>query len=207
MPNTPRIPIPYPDHNSNPWDDQFKAMVLAIDATAYCPREDRNIIIFGGGTMSFSAGTGVLSWTGEIDLFASVTGHLWGIAPGSVTLQDGQIFYITISRAPQNNAIYAPIVGFTTPNEPDGDDQLLIGLRKGSVVHFRNGMVILSGQSQNIFDSNGFSGGSHPRRVLDSFILQEAFKMRLREPSTLPPAMSPEFYPGPTEAVFRALPM
>jgi hypothetical protein len=162
MPNTPRIPIPYPAPDSNPWDTLFTQMVLAIDATTYCPREDRNIIIFGGGTMSWDAGTGVLSWTGEIDLFASVTGHLWGIAPGSVNLLDGQIFYITIARAPQNNAIYTPIVGYTTPNEPDGDDQLLIGLRKGSVVHFRNGMVILSGQSQNIFDSNGFNGSYVP---------------------------------------------
>lgn len=159
MPNSPRISIPYPSANSNPWDALFSQMVLAIDTSLYTPREDRNIVMMGGGTMTFTASTGVLSWTSEIDLLASVSGLLWAIPAGSVTLADGQLFYIAVARAPQSATSYTPVVASFTPNS---DNALLIGVRKGGVVHFRNGSVIVTGQSQNIFDTNGFAGGYVP---------------------------------------------
>lgn len=153
MPTTPRLLLPYPDQNSNPFFAVFQAMVLAIDASLYTPREDRNILIFGGGTMSFSASSGVLTWSAPVNLFASVTGHNWIIPTGNVVLQDGELFYITVARAPQSNTTYTPKVGAFTPNQPNGDNQILIGLRVGSVVHFRDGFTIASGQSLVVFDS------------------------------------------------------
>jgi Concanavalin A-like lectin/glucanases superfamily len=160
VPTTPRILLPYPSVNQNPWNAAFVAMANAIDTSLYPIREDRNIIMSGGGTLTFSASTGVLTWSAPINLLASVTGYQWslpinGSSPGSVTLQDGQLFYITVTRAPQSNGNYIPIVGSFTPNQPNGDNQILIGIRIGSVVHFRDGFLIGDGQSTVVFDNTG----------------------------------------------------
>jgi hypothetical protein len=42
MPTSPRIHLPYPDEDSSPWNEVFKAMVEAIDLSLYSHREDRN---------------------------------------------------------------------------------------------------------------------------------------------------------------------
>jgi hypothetical protein len=157
---TPRLLIPYPDDNTAPWDSVFEAMVLAIDSSLYVPREDRNIIIFGGGTVAFNATTGLLSWSADIALLSAVTGYKWIVPTGSITLNDGQLFYITVARAPQTNTTNTPTVGSNTPNQPSGDNQVLIGIRVGSNVHFRDGFVIGDGQSQVLFDGTG--GGFTP---------------------------------------------
>lgn len=160
MPTSPRIHFPFPNENSNPWAAVFEAMVDAIDTSLYAAREDRNLIILGGGNMSFTAGSGVLTWAADIDIFSPITGYLIRIqGPGLVTLSDGQICYITLTRNPQTLIIASLQVASVVPNEPRGDDQLLIGLRKGLVVHFRDGFVLGDGENRNVFDSGGGGGG------------------------------------------------
>jgi hypothetical protein len=182
MATSSRLLLPYPDPSQNPWGSTFVSLINAIDASLYTPREDRNIIMSGGGTMTFTASTGVLTWSAPINLFASVTGFNWSIPtndvnPGSVTLQDGQLFYITVARAPQNNTSYAPIVGSYTPNQPNGDNQILIGIRIGSVIHFRDGFLISDGESTFVFDnsSQGLPPGMEQGDVLyfngDSWVI------------------------------------
>jgi hypothetical protein len=159
MATTPKLLLPYPDPNVPQWYAQFQAMVLAIDSSLYTPREDRNIIISGGGTMGFTASTGILTWAAPINLLASVTGFQWTIPIGQVTLQDGQLFYITVARSPQNNTTYTPVVSSITPNQPNGDDQVLIGIRIGTIVHFRDGFRLGDGQSMLVFDNTSSGGG------------------------------------------------
>ena len=160
MPTSPRIHFPFPDENSNPWAAVFEAMVDAIDTSLYAAREDRNLIIMGGGTMSFTAGSGALTWSADIDIFSPITGYLIRIqGPGVATLNDGQICYITLTRNPQTLIIASLQVANVVPHEPRGDDQLLIGLRRGLVVHFRDGFVLGDGENRNVFDSGGGGGG------------------------------------------------
>ncbi len=159
MPTTPRMLLPYPGADSNQWNAAFDAMVLALDASLYTTREDRNIVVFGGGTMTFTASTGVLTWSAGINLLAAVTGFQWQIPAGQVTLLDGQLFYITVTRAPQNNTTCLPTVGSFTPNQPNGDNEILVGIRIGTVVHFRDGFTIGDGQSKTVFDNTSSGGG------------------------------------------------
>lgn len=165
MPTSPRTHFPFPDENSNPWAAVFESMVDAIDTSLYTIREDRNIIIMGGGTMTFTAGTGVLTWAADIDLFAAVTGYLWRIQPGNTTVADGQLIYITVTRAPQSLTTYTMLIGSQTPNEPAGDNHILIGVRRGSKIHFRDGFLISDGDSLNVFDTSG--GGSAGAVIFD----------------------------------------
>lgn len=156
MPTSPRIRLPYPDEDSSPWNEVFKAMVEAIDLSLYSHREDRNTIFSGGGNMSFTASSGVLTWAEDIDLLAAFTGYRWRIqGPGSIALLDSQLAYLTIARAPQSLAVYTLTVGNVTPNEPRGDDQYIICYRKGSKLYFRNGKALGDGQTADIFESSG----------------------------------------------------
>jgi hypothetical protein len=165
MPLSPRIHFPYPDQSSKPWDAVFEAMVDAIDASLYAEREDRNLLITAGGTISFEALTGVLTWGANIEIFAPTTGFFWVIAgPGSITLADGALLFVTVPRAPQNSTTVAMQLGSVTPNEPRGDDQVLIGLRRNTRVYFRDGLSIGDGESFPVFDSSAGGGaiGIHP---------------------------------------------
>jgi len=150
MATTSRLGITYPDEKSRSWFDSFTAMMGQIDEALYAGREDRNIVLSGGGTFTFSASTGVLAWTSAIAVLAPITGYQWQIAAGNVTLADGQLFYITVARGPQSTSSYSTVVGATVPNEPFGDSQLLIGWRSGSRVYFRNGLSIYSGETKSL---------------------------------------------------------
>lgn len=165
MASTPRCKFPYPDETANPWFDIFESFVEAIDLTLYTTREDRNIVVFGGGTMTWNSGTGVLAWASDIFLMSSVTGYRWQLPTGNVTLADGQMAYMTVTRAPQTQQVVSLVVGTSTPNEPNGDSQILFVVRNGTRVHFREGFVMNNGDSRLIFDQStggGTGGGAVP---------------------------------------------
>lgn len=159
MPTTPRLKIPYPSENANPWFDSFEDMTNAFDAALYASREDRNIVYSGGGTVTFNSGSGVLAWSANIDIFSPLTGFIWRVAAGNVTLADGQCCFITLSRAPQTTGVYTLTVGTIVPSDLNGDSQLLVAWRHGTIVHFRGGYSIHNGSSISIFDAEPGGGG------------------------------------------------
>jgi hypothetical protein len=158
---TPRTQIPYPDSNERDWDATFAAMVNTIDYSLFAAREDRNILILGGGTMTFTAATGVLTWGADIQLLSPISGYITTLAAGSATIPDNNYFYVQITRGPTSNITVTSKVGFTVQNNPSGDDQFLIGFRKGSIVHFREGFLIGDGQSKVVFDNTTSAGISN----------------------------------------------
>lgn len=165
MPNTPRVKIPYPEEAADPWFDKFEQTMLALDEALYAAREDRNLVITGGGTISFDSTTGSLAWTDDIDIITPITGFSWRIAgPANITLADGQLAYLTIARGPQNTVAHSLVVGIAVPNEPSGDAQLLFARRKGTKAYFRGGYVLRDGESVELFDADAWGavggGGS-----------------------------------------------
>ena len=149
---SPRLNWPFPNEDQDPWFEKFRAFINAVDASFFTTREDKNFVLFGGGTVSFSATTGLLSWTSPLEAVAATTGFHWNIpAPvtaGSVTLQDGEFFFVELTRAPQSVQSLAPIAGSRINTN---DNSLVIAQRLGSAVIFRNGAVIGDGQSAILF--------------------------------------------------------
>lgn len=143
---------PYPNRDTDPWFDIFESMVSGMDSSAYAAREDRNILISGGGNVSFVAATGVLSWSGTIYIFSPVSGFKFSMAPGSVTLSNGGYFYTSIVRSPQNNS---SVLSYSAAQIPSSDSALALAVRDGNSVYFRNGSRIVSGETRYLFD--GFS--------------------------------------------------
>jgi hypothetical protein len=130
-------------------------MVLAQDASGYAAREDRQIVLASDATFSWNAGTGVLSWNADIELLSTISGFKITIPAGNVTLTDGRLFYVVLTRAPASNITTSFAVASSVPNT---DDAAVIGIRNGAFVYFRTGVRIANGESLNLFNLTG--GGS-----------------------------------------------
>lgn len=142
MPNTPRMSWTYPSENQKPFFDAIADFFGQQDASAYAAREDRHIIFTGGGTVSYSSGT--LSWTDDFRILAAITGFTWRVAANSVSLDDGQLLYVDLVRAPSSNLALTPQVASQVPNT---DSALVLAIRVGSTIFFPNGVSVPDGGS------------------------------------------------------------
>jgi len=156
MPSTPRMGFVFPSENQDPYYDGLVEFYSQIDAAAYAAREDRSIILHGGGTVTFDAGTGTLAWSSDIDLFSPITGFAWRIAAGTLTLEDGQLCYVNITRAPSRVLNVELLRGTQIPSSNQG---LIIGIRRGTAVYFRNGAGVLDGSPLTDLGLGGGGGG------------------------------------------------
>lgn len=138
MPKTPRLEINYPQENQNPWFSVFADFSNAIDSALYASREDRNFIIEGGGTITWNAGTNSLSWTQDIFIGSPYTGYslTLPIAQSPITINLGQFLYVLVTRAPGAIVTLQARVSSVIPST---NDALLLAVRRGDFLYFRNG--------------------------------------------------------------------
>jgi hypothetical protein len=147
----------YPASNQWPFFDLISQFYNAIDRAVFAHREDKNILIMGGGTVDWTASTGVLDWTADIELFSPHTGFKMSIEPpavGTFTLADGWVFYVQLTRQVGSNIVLTPQRATTMPKS---DDVYLVAKRSGTQVFFRNGRAFNDGESGSIYIST--SGG------------------------------------------------
>lgn len=150
---SPRLRWPIPDENTDPFIDAFDALIAAIDATVYGPaREDRNLLIQSTAVVSWNATTGVLSWSKDIELLAAPAGFLWQVPTGNTTLQDGELLYVVLTRAPTSLVTLSVRKGFVIP-VPGADDAVVLAVRRGTRVFFRTGKMLSDGDSFPLFDA------------------------------------------------------
>ena len=155
---SPRLGWPYPDQNQAVWFDAFQAMVNAMDSSGYAAREDRGIIVMGGG--SFLQSGDVLSWNADIELLSATTGFKSIITgPGSISLPVGRLAYVNITRAPVANTIVTLLTGNSVPSS---DSALFFCIRSGNVTYFRNGRGIELGVPEAIWRGNSPAPGPGP---------------------------------------------
>lgn len=153
MAQSKRLKWPVPDEGQDPWYDAFSSMVEAIDKTVFAHREDRNLLLIGGGVISLTVGK--LTWTEAIEIFSPITGFLGVITANptvGVELSEGDILYVDLIRAPTKQFTLVPIVAQRVPTT---DCAFLLGLKKDSRIYFRNGDVLLNGDSFELFKVGG----------------------------------------------------
>lgn len=153
-----RLRWPYPNQYVDPWYDAFESLVDAMDASAYTVREDRSSVLMSTATVSFnvSGADGVLTWNAPIELLAPLSGFLLSVSAGTATLRDGELLYMQVVRAPTANITVSFNVARAVPNT---DDCLLMAIRRGSTVYWRDGKVINHGESVQLFSTSGGGGG------------------------------------------------
>jgi hypothetical protein len=98
-----------------------------------------------------------VTWSAAIVLMSPVSVFRLTLDAGSATLADGSCLYVNVVRAPTGNVSLSPQVASQVPNT---DSAFLLAIRNGSVVYFRNGSAVSSGQSTNLFAAGGLPSGT-----------------------------------------------
>lgn len=144
MSQTPRMNWPYPNENQESWYEAFKNFTSAVDASGFASREDRQLILIGGGTISWAATGSTLTWSAPLQVISPIAGFLLSVVAGSVTIEDGQALYATVVRAPTLNRA----IEVTVENQvPQSDDAYLLAVRVGDDIYWRNGTAMGDGDS------------------------------------------------------------
>jgi hypothetical protein len=158
MPISTRMAWPYPLENSESWYESFRSMVEAQDASGYAAREDRNLILAGGGTVTWDGSTSLLTWTDYIDIISPISGFKVRIAAGSITIAADQLLYLDLVRAPTRNISTELTTGSQIPTT---DTALLLAVRVGADLYWRNGLLLLSGTSVSGLGAGGSKAQAH----------------------------------------------
>ena len=154
MPNTPRMSWPYPSENQDPWWEPFVSMLEQMDASSFAAREDRSVVLMGGGTMTWnvSGDDGTLTWAEPIMFLSPIAGFLLPlpIAQSPKVLTSGQVLYVDLVRKPTDAQNVTVLVANQVPNT---DDALLLAVRYGDALYWRNGLILMDGDSKVLFDA------------------------------------------------------
>lgn len=145
MANSPRMLWAFPGVDQDPWYDSFLDLTRGQDASAYAYREDRNLILAGGGTISFALN--LLSWTEPISVWSPQTGFLVLVAaqPAGVPLvNSGDIVRWDQTRHPGENVTVQPEVA---TRALANDNSLVLCLRIDDRIVFRNGSWLGDGDT------------------------------------------------------------
>lgn len=157
---TPRLQFPYPDEFQDPWYEGFVALMNAVDSACYAAREDRNIILMGGGDVSFVAAAGTVSFSDDVYLLSAVTGYRWRIAAGVTNgVTDGKLLVLTLVRAPTGTTTLTISVADHVPNT---DTALVLAVRSGARLYFRNGSVAQDGVVAKVIEEPSGGGAGTP---------------------------------------------
>ena len=166
MPNSSRLMFPYPNQDTDPWFQMFDDMVVAIDQFGYANREDRNIVLGGGGDFSWDAGTNTLSWSATLEFYSTISGFRLDLPAGSVQLQEGEALYVDLVRFPVTNGTLTPETAFTVPNT---NDAYVICVRRDAEVYFGIGEKLQNGESRDIFAGGGAGADTDTYERLGTF--------------------------------------
>lgn len=164
--SSPRLSIQYPSTADLQWHPIFRSMVEQIDAWLNASVEDRNLFLYGGGSISFTASTGELSFTEDFFLVTPSTGSQQRISAdvSPVTLRpSGAMWIMSVTRSSTAAREVTPTVARQIP---PATGSVLVAYRSGDAVYFRNGVVVRDGATVT-FES---AGTSHQDQQ-DSFTL------------------------------------
>jgi hypothetical protein len=164
MPNSPRMNWPYPTETQKDWYLAFEALVAAMDASAFASREDRQLILAGGGTVTWLTASSTLAWGDDLKIVSPITGFQVVIEDASVTISDGQVLYAVLTRAPTDNVIATPVVAGQVPST---DTALILAARVGDKIYWRNGLMMVNGDSFTDIGASQGGGGGAPLVTLD----------------------------------------
>jgi hypothetical protein len=161
---SPRMGWSYPSRDDDPWYDPFVDFIQGADASAFAAREDRSVIWSGGGTLSWSAGSSTLTWTGTISVYSPLGGRLLQIAAGSVSSwAEGEVVYLSLVRQASASTTVALSKALQVPSD---DNAMALGVRIGNSIFFRTGISLGDGDSADgLAPVPGTGGGTDPNAI------------------------------------------
>jgi hypothetical protein len=155
MPTTPNLNLTFPSRDQDPWYDEFAAFVGGLDSFGLAVRDHRNLLLLGGGTITWSE-TGGIIWTAPITVRHLTRGGVAGtvaVPIEEIALSDGELLYMKLVTAP--TAPYAVTLHTTTGQLPANDKVLALAYRFGNTLWVNTIGVFAPGESRS-----GFGTGS-----------------------------------------------
>jgi len=144
----------FPSEGDDPWFNGLKQFFQQLDAAGFAYSENTNVIPMSGGIFSFVASTNQLTWGTAIELSSFTSGFTASITAGSLTITDGQVLYVDMPRGlTQNTTITLNTAAKLAASSGKLlHDKIAIGIRRGTRIIFRNGVVLVDGVSQKVFE-------------------------------------------------------
>ena len=173
MPLTSRMKWSLPTEDADPWYAAIVALFGEVDASVYASREDRNLILMGGGNITWTLGSHTLSWSEPLRIISPIAGLLCIIEAGSAVLDsDGRMLYAPVVRYPQDgNKTITAAVGSQVPTATNPNDQILFAVRYGDLIYWRNGLVLANGQTIVNFQAGFTAGGDLASVPVDQTVI------------------------------------
>lgn len=151
MPTTNKLLINVPSFGDQPYFDQLLSTLNAFDGVGFASREDRNILLLEGGTVTVTIpggggpGTADIFWTAPFVLkgFEGPGRTDVDVPGGPVTLTMGQALFADIPRPAQANPILVPSQVGDYLSIRGSDSKVVIALFwTDGRMYFRNGAAI-----------------------------------------------------------------
>lgn len=154
---TPQNDYPIPSEYEEPYYASARSYFLATDMADWSLSENDNTIWSGGGSMSWNATNGTLTWSNAVELRTKTS--VWKAivqgppAPGGqVVLQDGEVAFFEHPRLQVADRIVSLTIGPIT--QLPGvrlHDITLFATRVGTTIFFADGKSLKDGESGEIF--------------------------------------------------------
>lgn len=166
MSTSPRMQWPYPRDGEDPWYSSFEDMVRAEDASVFALHDEKNIILSGGGVISWDATLNTVTWALPIILNSSQSGYAETIAAGSLStvVNDGALGYVLFQPSPQAPVTLVLASADVLPPS-EVDNTVVLFRRRQNKLYWRNGQVLNDGDSLPIIDAPGGGGSTIPGGV------------------------------------------
>lgn len=135
---------PFPSEDADPWYELWLGFVRAMDSSGFAAREDRNLIISGGGTITWNAGGPGLNWTAPFNIYSPSTGFLVQLQANTLNPVNGGVIRFDVVRHPGSNVSAAAEAALIAKNT---DNSVVLAVRLGTSLYFRNGFIMTDGTS------------------------------------------------------------
>jgi hypothetical protein len=134
------LTVPTPGGDTGVWGTGLNTDAFPqIDELAYAPREDRNLLVTGGGKISWNSAANQASFTADIAIYNHVTDKIVSVttAGSPVTLDTAlKVGYVKINRKPGSNqsitSVTVAAAGALPNTNSDADSGVLALFVRGS---------------------------------------------------------------------------
>lgn len=96
--NTKLVSLPYTDAHATQWYQVYLQSLEKVDISLFSHRENNGIKIIGGGNITYSAVTGLLSWDNAVHILRPFSGLKNEIPSGNIIIREEEYAYVNIKR-------------------------------------------------------------------------------------------------------------
>lgn len=156
MPTTNRLGWRYPVEDQKDWWDIWVALINQQDSDVWAAFENSFLVLTGGGDISLDTATNLVTWTNDMYLISLLSQAELRIPAGSVTMNDGNVAYLNVSRPVLSSADTVLQVTSNPLVSQNQRNTVFVMVRRGDELIMRP----WQGQPQSVTFDDVFNTGS-----------------------------------------------